>query len=401
MIPKSKVHALVPSIKMAAGGGVPTKLEYLSNLNPDIDPSNLLTGGQSSADAYSPSGGLSSKDIFAYTTELKQIPTNIVTALVAPVEEVMGDVSSYTAALKAIPNNIISAITSTVIQSTAEIMDYLKSLNKIPTDVDTSITASTEQVTGDVNAYTDELQGVPTDVGTSFTASTENATSNVNNYDSILTRIPRNVVTSFISPIKSVMASTGIYVNKLNEIPKVVNTDVMVAVKAGMASVNSFIHSLNKIPRKIITVLSTVQGKQGGGLIAPIRMAFGGGVPGSGTGDTVPTMLESGEFVEPKSVVKEYGIDLFEALRAKLIPKGSVQSLLSNLKMQTGGVVSSFRRASIPVIQRMQAGGEVQSKGNLYTIKFAIGNESHQLYGEEDSINSLVNNLRRSQLVTV
>lgn len=43
--------------------------------------------------------------------------------------------------------------------------------------------------------------------------------------------------------------------------------------------------------------------------------ATGGFVPGSGSGDIVPAMLEPGEFVIPKKIVDKYGIQFFEDLR--------------------------------------------------------------------------------------
>jgi hypothetical protein len=126
-------------------------------------------------------------------------------------------------------------------------------------------------------------------------------------------------------------------------------------------------------------------------------MQGGGGVPGFGSGDTVPAMLEPGEFVEPKSTVKEYGGRFFEALRHKLIPKEMIQSLLAGIKMKTGGAVRTVR----PQVQKLQAGGQVQERETLYTVNLNLNKQSHELYGEKEVINSFVKNLRRSQLVTI
>jgi len=194
--------------------------------------------------------------------------------------------------------------------------------------------------------------------------------------------------------------STAKIVDAVASIPFIVRTKVEINESEIISDINNIIRKLASIPKNIktthTTVEKTVQAKQGGGEI--MKMAFGGHVPGSGSGDTVPAMLEPGEFVQPKSVVKKYGLNFFEALRSKLIPKEKIQSLIPGLKM--GGFVGGLPKASVAP-QRMQSGGEVQSKGELYTINFNLNNKSHQLYGKEDAINGLVKNLRRSQLVTV
>jgi len=54
-------------------------------------------------------------------------------------------------------------------------------------------------------------------------------------------------------------------------------------------------------------------------------LATGGSIPGYGGGDTVPAMLERGEYVINKDAVKAYGMDTFDKLNAqKLASGGSV-----------------------------------------------------------------------------
>jgi len=167
------------------------------------------------------------------------------------------------------------------------------------------------------------------------------------------------------------------------------------ALQSAERAVESYITKLKSIPPLIVTEILrkyTTTGDSTGGSTAEYQT--GGRVGGQGSGDIVPAMLEPGEFVSPKSTVKEYGLNFFEALRKKLISKEKVQSLLHG--MQSGGFVTNSR----PQVQKMQSGGQIQSS-KLHTINLNINNKSHILYGEENVVDTLVKTLRRNQLVTV
>ena len=58
---------------------------------------------------------------------------------------------------------------------------------------------------------------------------------------------------------------------------------------------------------------------QGGGEVpeTQVNMVEGGGVPGQGTGDTVPAMLEPGEFVMSKGAVQNEGLENLEQMNAE------------------------------------------------------------------------------------
>jgi len=57
---------------------------------------------------------------------------------------------------------------------------------------------------------------------------------------------------------------------------------------------------------------------QGGGEVPEqVNMVEGGGVPGQGTGDTVPAMLEPGEFVMSKGAVQNEGLENLEQMNAE------------------------------------------------------------------------------------
>ncbi len=115
--------------------------------------------------------------------------------------------------------------------------------------------------------------------------------------------------------------------------------------------------------------------------------ASGGKIPGYGGGDTVPAMLEKGEFVIRKEAVKKYGINMFENMNSMM--KG----------MRLGGPV-------VPTIQKFAQGGEVGGgsnnlSGQLHTINLNINDKPHTLYGDSDAVNGLEKTLRRAQLTSV
>ena len=127
---------------------------------------------------------------------------------------------------------------------------------------------------------------------------------------------------------------------------------------------------------------TTKSGNKEGG---PIGFDNGGKLPGYGGGDTVPAMLEKGEFVIRKEAVAKYGQGLF--------------TNLNNMaqKMAVGGFV-------MPKMPAFAQGGAVGGSNNisdqLHTINLNINNQPHKLYGDTDAVNGLVKTLRRAQLVT-
>ena len=66
---------------------------------------------------------------------------------------------------------------------------------------------------------------------------------------------------------------------------------------------------------RIGSAIKGVQGKSQGGKI--LAFARGGMVPGSGNRDTVPAMLQPGEFVIRKSSVKKIGADNLAKMNVK------------------------------------------------------------------------------------
>jgi TP901 family phage tail tape measure protein len=114
-----------------------------------------------------------------------------------------------------------------------------------------------------------------------------------------------------------------------------------------------------------------------------VMMDDGGKLSGYGGGDTVPAMLEPGEFVIRKEAVKNYGTGLFDQLNSMVA------------KFSNGG---SIRRIPTPAVQKMSVGGLVMSN-QLHTINLSINNTPHKLYGDEQAVHGLIKTLRREQLV--
>lgn len=71
-----------------------------------------------------------------------------------------------------------------------------------------------------------------------------------------------------------------------------------------------------------------------------VKLNTGGRIPGYGGGDTVPAMLEPGEYVIPKHIVKKMGTGFFEKLRAGQIPGFKTGGMVGGDLL--GGAAKSF-----------------------------------------------------------
>ena len=75
----------------------------------------------------------------------------------------------------------------------------------------------------------------------------------------------------------------------------------------------------------------------------PTKMAGGGQVPGSGSGDTVPAMLTPGEFVMSKGAVQQYGADTLAGMNAAA--GGTNRPTRGGYK--SGGIVNNMSKNSV------------------------------------------------------
>lgn len=104
------------------------------------------------------------------------------------------------------------------------------------------------------------------------------------------------------------------------------------------------------------------------------RFQFGGIVPRTGT-----ATVEEGEAVTPSQSVRLYGQGIFEALRRQTIAPEAIQALLDR------------REAG-----ERRHGSDV---GRLHTIDLRVNQQSHTVYAERPVMDSLIEDLKRMQLV--
>lgn len=120
--------------------------------------------------------------------------------------------------------------------------------------------------------------------------------------------IIKTVVTSFINNIKSIIsnglnAAKSVWSNGWNAFKSIVN-GVVNSIKA---IINGIVSVVNNVVGKVSGALSKI--KSGAGKVKDFfGFSHGGLVPGTGTGDTVPSMLTPGEFVVTKRAVKRIGV---------------------------------------------------------------------------------------------
>jgi len=108
----------------------------------------------------------------------------------------------------------------------------------------------------------------------------------------------------------------------------------------------------------------------------PKRFAPGGHVPGPLVErDVVPALLTPGEFVQPTSPVRKYGLRAMEAIRRELIPAGALHELVAE---SAAGVVKSAepRFQAGGAVESIQAGGRAAGAGPGMTPAFVVSSEN-------------------------
>jgi TP901 family phage tail tape measure protein len=136
--------------------------------------------------------------------------------------------------------------------------------------------------------------------------------------------------------------------------------------------------------KHIITTEREEAAKTGG----PIGLDAGGKIQGYGGGDTVPAMLEKGEFVIRKEAVQKYGQGLF----------ASLNSMVAGMKI--GGMIPKVQMPKFSDGGSVSAASGFSLSNQLHTINLNVNNTPHKLYGDEQAVRGLVKTLRREQLVT-
>lgn len=132
-----------------------------------------------------------------------------------------------------------------------------------------------------------------------------------------------------------------------------------------------------KIGRGFVNDYKHVVGRKTGG---PVHFATGGNVPGTGSGDKIPAMLEPGEYVIPKDAVGKHSGAFWQALREGKTPQ----------KFATGGGVGKGRPYLFQTDKTYNNGTEetIESKEHLVYAK--TQEEANKLVKEFAKLNSVI-----------
>ncbi len=150
------------------------------------------------------------------------------------------------------------------------------------------------------------------------------------------------------------------------------------------SQVNAEFDRLNRMITHSTHVIHTVQGNAAGGLIQ--AFAAGGQAfrrargrifgPGTGTSDSVPSMLSAGEFVIRSASVRKFGAAFFAALNAGILPKMP--------RYATGGLVAAATKI----------GAGATGKNDVIDLRFTIGRQQHTVQSSRDTAMALAGALR-------
>lgn len=135
-----------------------------------------------------------------------------------------------------------------------------------------------------------------------------------------------------------------------------------------------------------------------GGMAAVQRLATGGKsafsriseiVPGTGSGDTVPAMLEPGEFVVRKKIVQRYGHDFMQRFNDGLIQFRSLGGAIFRLPaMAVGGIANYVTpKFNLPEMQAVGGFGE--------NVHLHFGNKEFIVKSPRDKVKDLVNAVKQ------
>jgi hypothetical protein len=114
-------------------------------------------------------------------------------------------------------------------------------------------------------------------------------------------------------------------------------------------------------------------------------------VPGSGTGDVVPAMLEPGEYIIPKDIVKSLGTRFFDKLRNGLLQFRAMGGMIYNTPINTFNRIAENVKPNfaLPNSPQLDAAGAPP-----IDIRLTIGNKPFNIKTSRDEVGGLVTALR-------
>ena len=159
------------------------------------------------------------------------------------------------------------------------------------------------------------------------------------------------------------------------ELTKLSQQKTVAEIDADISQARAKIEELRRQIQKLeeITVKVKVEAKTKGG---PVGFQFGGLVPGYGGGDKVPALLEPGEFVLRKEVVRKLGLGFLEGLNSRL---------------------ASLRTLSMPQRAPEKWSSLFEGTGKVFTL--VVGGEKIRAITDHEMMRKLERAFRRQQLV--
>ena len=124
-------------------------------------------------------------------------------------------------------------------------------------------------------------------------------------------------------------------------------------------------------------------------IIAPPPMATGGYIagPGTGTSDSIPTMLSNGEYVIRAASVAKYGLPFFDAVNRGILPGAARGGLMSRYPSVARGM-----RSGGYAYQGMASGGLVENGHSEYNINVSVAGTDASA---DDIANKVMQTLQR------
>lgn len=169
----------------------------------------------------------------------------------------------------------------------------------------------------------------------------------------------------------------------VTDVPLTNSTQNLVTINT---TLNTNLVLLKESVVNLASKIGNILGAKTGGLITSFgvkRFSTGGKVPGMGSGDKVPALLEPGEFVIKKSRVSQFGFDFFKNLNEK----GQLFSL-GGLVADPSSLFSNFQRQS--PFSMIQSENIKENVTDVVEVKLSVGNKTFPVKSARNQVNDLV-----------
>lgn len=123
-------------------------------------------------------------------------------------------------------------------------------------------------------------------------------------------------------------------------------------------------------------------------------------VPGVGSGDKVPALLEPGEFIIRKSSVKRFGVDFLNMINQGVLRMSSAGGMIANAPDRLANLLTSLTPTPYyqTAIAGYAGGGVVSNTGSgsrdVVDVNLNVGTTKATLTGERQEVRKLVNSLK-------